>query len=94
MASDIDRLLEYLRDRALFERRETSDFDRDRLDRLRDHFDAFSGEYFDGLFEIWKRSGESGVRRKLATVKVPCGRISWHRLERDYAITGRIAEAS
>ena len=93
-SSDVDRLLAYFRDRALFEKRETAGFDRPRLDRLRDDFDSFSGEYFAGLFESWKRSGDALIRSTLAAVKVPCGRFTSYRLQHDYQMFGHVEVAS
>ncbi len=75
-------------------RRETAGFDRLRLDRLRDDFDTFSGEYFGELFESWKRSGDTLLRHELAALKAPCGRFTPYRLQHDYEMFGRVEEAS
>ncbi len=52
--ADPDRLLAHFGDRQLFEKRETSSFDRDRLDRLRDDMDTFSGPHFAEMFARWR----------------------------------------
>jgi hypothetical protein len=93
-SGDVDRLLAHFRDRALFEKRETAGFDRLRLDRLRDDFDAFSGEYFGELFESWKRSGDTLLRHELASLKTPCGRFTPYRLQHDYEMFGRVQKVS
>ncbi|MCC6589072.1 MAG: hypothetical protein IT168_20410 [Bryobacterales bacterium] len=91
---DVDRLVAHFHDRALFEKRETAGFDRQRLDRLRDDFDSFSGDYFAELFESWKQHGDVILRSKLADVKVPCGRFTEYRLQHDYEMFGRVEVAS
>jgi hypothetical protein len=91
---DTDRLQAHFRDRALFEKRETTGFDRLRLDRLRDDFDTFSGEYFGELFESWKRSGDARLRRELAASEAPLGRFTPYRLQHDHEMFGRVEVAS
>ena len=52
--ADPDRLIAHFGDRQLFEKRETSNFDRDRLDRLRVDMDTFSGPHFAEMFARWR----------------------------------------
>lgn len=92
--ADADRLLEHFRDRLLFEQRQTSGFDRTRLDRLRDDMDTFSGPQFADMFERWKALGDDAIRAELASHKIPRGRFSRFVLRHDYDIFGRIQAAS
>ncbi len=93
-AADANRLLEHFRDRLLFEQRQTSSFDRVRLDRLRDDMDTFSGPHFVELFERWKSLGDDAILAELASCKMPKGRFSKILLPHDYDIFGRIQVAS
>lgn len=93
-ATDTDRLLEHFRDRLLFEQRQTSSFDRVRLDRLRDDMDTFSGPQFADMFNRWKTLGDHTIRAELASHKMPKGRFSKVLLPHDYDIFGRIQVAS
>lgn len=93
-AADADRLSAHFRDRELFEKRETSGFDRQRLDRLRDDMSTFSGVHFAEIYERWKVCGDDAIRAELASRKVPNGRFSKFVLPYDYEIFGRIEVAS
>jgi hypothetical protein len=89
-----ERLLADFRDRQLFERRETSSFDRLRLDRLRDDMDTFPGAHFPEIFTRWKVSGDESIRAEIAVQRIPDGRFSCCILPHDYDIFGRVEEAS
>jgi hypothetical protein len=91
---DPDRLLAHFRDRQLFEKRETSDFDRLRLDALRDDMSCFSGRRFAQMFARWERFGDEAIRAEIAAEKMPNGRFSSCILPHDNDLFGRIEEAS
>jgi hypothetical protein len=92
--ADPDRLLAHFRDRQLFEKRETGDLDRLRLDALRDDMHCFSGRHFAQMFARWERSGDKAIRAEITLLKMPNGRFSSCILPHDYDIFGCVEGAS
>jgi hypothetical protein len=92
--ADPDRLLAHFHDRQLFEKRETSSFDRLRLDALRDDICCFSGRHFARMFARWERVGDEAIRAEIAAEKMPNGRFSSYILPHDYDIFGCVEETS
>ncbi len=92
--ADPCRLLAPFRDRQLFAKRETSDFDRLRFDAPRDGMYRFSGQYFARMFVPWEAFCDEAIRAEIAAQKMPKGRFSSCILPHDYDLFGRIEEAS
>jgi hypothetical protein len=92
--ADPDRLLAHFRDRKLFEKRETSSFDRLRLDALRDDMYCFSGRHFARMFARWETSGDEAIRAEIAAQKMPNGRFPSCMLTHDYDLFGRTEATS
>jgi len=92
--TDPEHLLAHFRDRQLFEKRETSDFDRLRLDALRDDMCCFSGRHFAQMFARWERFGDEAIRAEIAAQKMPKGRFSSVVLPHDYDLFGRVESVS
>jgi hypothetical protein len=89
-AHDIDRLLVYFHDRDLFERGESKILSRERMDLLRDAWDEFGSQFYEGLFGRWKREGELAVRTDLQ-IRMACnGRFQRYVLPFDYDCFGSI----
>jgi hypothetical protein len=86
-------LLAHFRDRQLFEKRDTSDFDRLPLDALRDDMHCFSGRHFARMFARWETSGNDAIRAEIAAQKTSNGRFSSCILPYDYDLFGS-AEAT
>ncbi len=61
----VDRLIQHFEDRAAFEARQTQQFDRARLDRLRDDLSGFSSPAHQALFALWKAQGAEAVKREV-----------------------------
>ena len=87
---DIDRLLNYFAELERYENRQTADFDKRRLDRLRDLKDEFSAPIHTALYHLWRESGEAAVRSRVASnsgaPKQPDARFLAVLMEHDYAI--------
>lgn len=58
---DLDRLLGHFRARVLLERRETTCFDKQQFDRLRDELREFRGPEHEELYRIWREHGDGAV---------------------------------
>ena len=58
---DLDRLLGHFRARVLLERRETTCFNKQQLDRLRDELREFRGPEHEELYRIWRELGDGAV---------------------------------
>jgi hypothetical protein len=65
-AEMVDRLVQHFEDRTAFEARQTQQFDRARLDRLRDDLSQFSSPAHQALFALWKAQGGEAVKREVA----------------------------
>jgi hypothetical protein len=91
---DPDRLLAHFRDRQLFEKSETSSFDRLAIDALRGNMDCYSGRHFAEMFAGWTFSGDEDIRAEIAAQKMPNGCLSCCSLPHDCDIFGRVEEAS
>jgi len=92
--ADPDRLLAHFRDRTLFEKRETSSFDRLRLDALHDDMYCCSLRHFVKMFARWETSGDGAIRAEIAAQKMPNGCFSSCILPHAYDLFGRVEEAS
>ena len=64
---DIVRMLDYFAELERYENRQTADFDKRRLDRLRDLKDEFSAPIHTALYHLWRESGEAAVRSRVAS---------------------------
>jgi hypothetical protein len=93
---DIDRLLHYFAELQRYENRETMDFDKRRLDQLRDLKDEFSAPIHAALYHLWRESGETSVRSRLASSapEQPKARFRAILMEHDYAIFDNLRIAS
>lgn len=91
---DPDRLLAHFRALQLFEKRESSGFDRLRIDALRDGMDCFSTRHFAQMFARWKTSGDEVIRAEIGIQKMPNGRYSSCILSHDYDLLGLIVATS
>ena len=87
---DIDRLLGFFAELHRYENRQTSDFDKHRLDQLRDLNDEFSAPIHAALYHLWRESGDTTVRARVASnagaPKQPDARFRAVVMEHDYAI--------
>jgi hypothetical protein len=95
---DMDRLLHYFAELHRYEDRQTADFDKRRLDQLRDLKDEFSAPIHAALYHLWRESGETAVRSRLASngsaPKQPKARFRAVLMEHDYAIFDNLRVAS
>jgi hypothetical protein len=91
--ADPERLLAHFRDRQLFDKRETSDFDRLRLDAWPDDRHCFSGRHFARMFVRWEASGDEAIRVEIAAQKAPNGRFSSVVLPHDFDMPGSLEES-
>jgi len=64
---DVDRLLDYFAELQRYENRQTADFNKRRLDQLRDLKDEFSAPIHTALYHLWRDSGEAAVRLRVAS---------------------------
>ena len=75
------RLREHFRDRDLFERRQTSGFNKERLDQLRKDLETFAAERYQSLYHRWKQDrdicGASGRSPALMLTNVSASRKCW-----------------
>jgi hypothetical protein len=94
----VDRLLHYFADLERFESRQTADFDKRRLDQLRDLQDEFSAPIHSALYHLWLERGETAVRERLgsgrSTTNRPAAEFRTVVLEHDYAIFDNLLVAS
>jgi hypothetical protein len=87
--ADPDRFLARFRDSQLFEKRESSSFDRLGIDALRGNIDCFSGRHFAQMFARSWDSGDEVLRVEIAAQKMPDGRISSCILPQNYDLFER-----
>lgn len=85
------QILDHLRDRQLFEQRQTKGWDVARLGRLRDELTLFSGSHFDYLFEQWRQRGDSVLKGAASSMN---GTFSTFHLEHDYDLFGTLRRVS
>lgn len=94
----VDRLLHYFAELKRYESRQTRDFDKRRLDQLRDLRDEFSAPIHSALYQPWLDGGETAVRERLGSARsTPNGPAAQFRaivLEHDYAIFDNLLVAS
>jgi hypothetical protein len=72
---DLDRSLGHFHARVLLERRKTSCFDKQQLDRLRDELREFRGPEHEEVYKIWQEHREGAVlcgMKGLSTGLAPC----------------------
>jgi len=93
-ASELDRMLLYFRDWDLLQRGQSRTFSREKLEFLREARDVFSSPFHDGLFELWKKSGDAAVRMELGLKHVCHGRFQRYVLPFDYDLFGTREAAS
>ena len=83
-------LLHYFAELQRYEDRQTADFDKHRLDQLRDLNDEFSAPIHAALYHLWRESGDTAVRSRVASnvvaPKPPDARFRAVLMEHDYAI--------
>ena len=95
---DVERLLHYFAELHRYENRQTADFDKRRLDQLRDLKDEFSAPIHTALYHLWRESGENAVRSRLASnggaPKQPKAHFRAVLMEHDYAIFDNLRIAS
>ena len=95
---DIDRLLEYFAELQRYESRQTTNFDKRRLDQLRDLKDEFSAPLHTALYHLWRKSGEATVRSRVASnsgaLNQPDACFLAVLMEHDYAIFDNLRVAS
>lgn len=87
------RLLEYFRARDLFERRETSSFDKHRLDQLRDELEEFHGPEYEAWYRRWKQEGDTAVIASAKNWETGAASFSAYQLEHDYDLFGDLVRA-
>jgi hypothetical protein len=68
---EIERLLNYFRNRELYERRELQTFDQPKLIQFREDRRAFSEAKHEALYEAWKRGGDDAVMNDLCPESRP-----------------------
>jgi len=78
---DRDRLKGYFAARHLFEERRFENFDKARLDRLREDQRTFAGDTFETLYRSWRHAGDAA----LAGCTAPAARFETHQLGVAYA---------
>jgi hypothetical protein len=95
---DVDRLLDYFAELRRYENRQTADFNKRRLDQLRDLKDEFSAPIHTALYHLWRESGEAAVLSRVASnsgaPKQPDARFLAVLMEHDYAIFDNLRVAS
>jgi len=95
---DVDRLLHYFADLERYESRQTADFNKRRLDQLRDLQDEFSAPIHSALYHLWLERGETAVRERIGsgrgTTNRPAAEFRAVVLEHDYAIFDNLLVAS
>jgi hypothetical protein len=95
---DVDRLLEYFAELQRYESRQTTNFDKRRLDQLRDLKDEFSASLHTALYHLWRESGEAAVRSRVPSnsgaPKQPDACFLAVLMEHDYAIFDNLHVAS
>jgi hypothetical protein len=87
--ADSDRFVARFRDSQLFEKRESSSFDRLGIDALRGNTDCSSGRHFAQMFARSKDFGDEVLRVEIAVQKGPNGRISSCILPQNYDLFER-----
>jgi hypothetical protein len=91
---DIRRMLAHFKDRRLFEAKQFAGFDRDRLLRLRQDRDEFTGDENEALYKKWQVAGDQGILQILTPNTAPptpskCA-FSTYLLEHDYDLFGTL----
>ena len=88
------QMLEYFEARHLYDSKQLGSFDRDKLIRLRDYRETFSGPEIDALYERWK-AGATGAAIHIAAPKNGAfartsGHFSTYLLEHSYDLFGSL----
>ncbi len=97
-APDVDagRLLDHFRDRQLFEARQTTGFDKARLDQLRSDLQTFRGANYDALYSRWKQDPTTALMPSYGALpeSVKAGRATFetYYVGHDYELFGTILE--
>ena len=87
---DIERLREHFWARDLFERRETSSFDKSRLDRLREELNEFGGPQYEALYRRWREQGDCVLAGSPHSPGEGSGDFATYRLDHDYELFGEL----
>lgn len=95
---DLDRLLRHFPHRLLFEKRDTRNLNTAQMYALSEDIHTLCGPYFDHLYDIWKQSGDDGLRAEYlaqnAAAKPPQINFTCCVLEYDYDLFGTLNAAS
>ena len=87
------RLREHFRDRDLFERRQTSGFNKERLDQLRKDLQTFAGERYQAVYDRWKQDRDASSASGRSPGMCPTDpAFDTHLLLHDYNLFGTILE--
>jgi len=87
---DIERLREHFRARDLFDRRETSSFDKSRLDRLREELNEIGGPQYEALYRQWREQGDYVLGDNPHSPGKGSGGFATYRLDHDYQLFGEL----
>jgi len=97
-AVDLNRLLAHFPHRLLYEKRETRALNGAQMRMLAEDIHALSSPVFDRLYEVWKRSGEDGLRAECAAqreaLNPPKINLTSCVLEYDYDLFGTLHAAN
>ena len=85
---DIERLREHFQARNLFDRRETSSFGKNRLDRLREELNEFAGPPCEALYRRWREQGDCVLGDSTRSPGQCAGGFASYRLDHDYELFG------
>jgi len=97
-AIDLNRLLAHFPHRLLLEKRATGILNTAQMNALAEDILELAGPYFDHLYDVWKQSGEDGLREDCAAQqeasKPPEINLAACVLEHDYGLFGTLHAAS
>jgi hypothetical protein len=97
-AVDMKRLLAHFPHRLLLEKRATGILNTAQMNALGEDIHNLAGPYFDHLYDVWKQSGEGGLREECAAQqeasKPPEINLTSCVLEHDYDLFGTLHAAS
>lgn len=95
---DVNRLLAHFPHRLLFENRETRVLNTEQMRALAEDIHTLCGPHMDHLFDIWKQSGDEGLRAEHAAQQEASNppRINFTScvLEYDYDLFGTLHASS
>jgi hypothetical protein len=95
---DLGRLLVHFPHRLLLEKRATAILNTAQMNALAVDLDELSGPYFDHFYEVWKQSGDEGLRVEYTdqqeVLNPPEINLISHVLQHDYDLFGTLNAAS